>query len=351
MYSLATLVSGSLVMFVGGWIDKTSLKRFVLFAACGLMAACLVLSAANNYWMLLVGFILVRLFGQAMMPHTGITTMARSFDSNRGKAISVSTSAMPVGEILLPIVAVFLIANVGYENSWRIYAATIPFVLIPALFFLLNKSHVNEPISTLNTSDTPKEKSGSIRAKLIRDYRFWLAIPALMSGPFVVTGLFIQQAYILQQKNWSFEWFAFSFTVYGVVHWVSSIFSGVLVDKFSARKLLPFYLLPMVIGLVLLGAADGLWVSVLVLSFMGMTIGCASPMSGALWAEAYGTEKLGGIRSLTTTIMVWSTAISPFLLGLLIDREIAIFPVALSVAALLGTFSVLTRWSYYSDSH
>ncbi|WNO08180.1 MFS transporter [Teredinibacter sp. KSP-S5-2] len=351
-YSIATLISGTMVMFVGGWIDRISLKIFVLFVAAGLFSACLMLSMANAYWMLLVGFFLVRLFGQAMMPHTGVTTMARCFEQNRGKAISLATSAMPVGEVILPSLAVLLIAYMGYQNSWLLWAATIPLVMLPVSFLLLKKSEKLAGEALRPQSDKKEGDSstkGSIRAELLRDPRFWKVIPVLNSAPFVVTGIFIQQSFVLKEKGWSLEWFAVCFAFYGVVHWLSSITSGILVDRYSARKMLRFFQIPMIFALLLVAFVEGQWVAWGMLCLIGMTIGCAGPISGSLWAEVYGTAKIGGIRSLTTTIVVWSTSISPFVLGYLIDQNISLQNIAIGTAVLLTSFSVLSIFSYKPD--
>ena len=57
----------------------------------------------------------------------------------------------------------------------------------------------------------------------------------------------------------------------------------------------------------------------LALGSMGITMGMSSALWGAVLPALYGTQHLGSIRSLTTTVMVFSTAIGPGLTGLLID--------------------------------
>ena len=57
----------------------------------------------------------------------------------------------------------------------------------------------------------------------------------------------------------------------------------------------------------------------LALGSMGITMGMSSALWGAVLPALYGTRHLGSIRSLTTTVMVFSTAIGPGLTGLLID--------------------------------
>ncbi|HEX7026956.1 MAG TPA: MFS transporter, partial [Gammaproteobacteria bacterium] len=125
-YSAATLASGIVIMAVGGIIDRVPLRRFSTGVALGLMSAALVLSFASNLMLLVAGFFLLRLFGQGLLPHTGFTTMARFFDENRGKAVSIAGSGIPLGEILLPVITVTMIEWIGWQNSWRMVAISIP---------------------------------------------------------------------------------------------------------------------------------------------------------------------------------------------------------------------------------
>ena len=158
---------------------------------------------------------------------------------------------------------------------------------------------------------------------MLRDYRFWLALPTVVSGPFILTGVFIHQGFIIVQKQWDPLWLATCFVVYGIVHWVSSMAAGVLVDRFTARRLLPIIVLPLAGAMFSLAWLNGSWVALLFMTLLGINIGISSPITGALWAEVYGTGKLGSIRSLMTSLGMIATSASPILFGLLIGIVLA----------------------------
>jgi len=96
-YSLATLLSAFGVIWLGGLIDKIALRTYALAVAAGLCLACVLLSMADAIPLLFIGLCLLRLFGQSLLPHTSVTTMARHFDVSRGKAISVAMIGVPSG--------------------------------------------------------------------------------------------------------------------------------------------------------------------------------------------------------------------------------------------------------------
>jgi MFS family permease len=321
VYSSATLLSSLVIMAFGGMIDRWPLRRFATAAAIGLMLACIALGAAHTVTMLFIGFFLVRLCGQGLFPHTAQTTMARYFDNHRGKALSISASGVPVGEVVLPLLAVALIAAVGWRYSWWLLALTIPLLYLPLMFWLLRRAPIDEHQAPLPKSFTAVGNHRG-RREMLRDYRFWLALPAVISGPFILTGIFIHQGFIIAQKQWDPVWLASCFVIYGVVHWVSSMTAGVLVDRFTARRLLPIIILPLAGALLSLAFLEGYWIALLFMTLLGINIGISSPITGALWAEVYGTGKLGSIRSLMTSLMMIATSASPILFGLLIDKGI-----------------------------
>jgi MFS family permease len=324
-YSMATLTSGLLLMWVGGSIDKVSLEKFILFCTIGLSLAALTLWQANNLTTLVIGLFLLRFFGQGLFPHTAITTMMKKFSLNRGKGLSVATTGVPLGEIILPFIAVVLIAQFGWQQSWMIIALSVPLLYLPLALFLIklgkNKKYVeHDPTIDSKTSKRPKE-DGS-RRTLLADYRFWLALPTVLAAPFIVTGIFIHQGFFLPQMGWTPIFFAHCFVFYGIAHWLSSMYAGVMVDRFSGRQLLKYYPIPMLMALLLASLLTGNWVAYALLILIGTAIGSGSPIINALWAEVYGTKHLGRIRALMASLAVISTSISPILFGYLIDNGI-----------------------------
>lgn len=347
-YSMATLASGLLLMWIGGSIDKVSLEKFILFCTIGLSLAALILWQTHNLTTLVIGIFLLRLFGQGLFPHTGITTMMKKFSLNRGKSLSVATTGVPLGEIILPSIAVFLIAQFGWQQSWLVIALSIPLLYLPLALFLIkrgkNKKYSEHNPIADNDDSKPLIEDGS-RRTLLADFRFWLALPTVIASPFIVTGVFIHQGFFLPQMGWTPMLFANCFVFYGIAHWLSSMYAGALVDRFSGRQLLKYYLIPMLMALLLASLLKGNWVAYALLISLGITIGSGSPIINALWAEVYGTKHLGRIRALMASIAVISTSISPILFGYLIDHGITgsqlFFWLAMyvSLAVLLALFS------------
>jgi len=346
VYSLATLVSAITVVWAGSLIDRVSLGRYTGAICLGLAGAALLMSQASGLVGLALGFFCLRLFGQALLPHTGMTTMARSFDDNRGKSLSIASSGVPVGEILMPLLGVVMIGLLGWQQTFLAIGLFMLLIVLPGMQGLIRLAKLNTHASEAASSAT---SPGRARVTLLSDRRYWLALPGLMAPPFIVTGIFIHQDYVIAIQNWTPAWFALCFVVYGVVHWLSSLATGIAVDRFTAVRLLPFYLLPMAAGVLLLGLASGLWVGMVMMTLLALTIGSIPPITGALWAEVYGVENLGTIRSLNVAIMVFATSLSPIVYGLCIDRSVS--PGVLFTASAVYVFlgALLIARSYRVD--
>lgn len=348
-YSAATFASGMTLILVGGLIDRMPLGRFATIVALGLTSAALVLSAADNLVILTAGFFLLRLFGQGLFPHTGITAMARHFEANRGKAISIAISGVPLGEVVLPLLIVAIIAAVGWQKSWLLVALSVPLIYLPWARWLLARAGPPETDDTTTVHESTNAQApppAAGRRAMLADYRFWLALPAVLAGPFIVTGVFIQQDFFLVEKGWTPVWFAACFAVYGAVHWLSSLTAGVLVDKWTARRLLPFYVLPLAVAMFATANLSGQWLAVLLLGSFGLSIGASGPITGALWAEVYGTAHIGAIRSLVTAFGVLSSSVSPVLFGYLIDRGVDSTQLLNGVGWFTVAALVMVRFSY-----
>lgn len=353
-YSLATLASAITIVWAGGLIDKMSLRRFSMLISLGLAVGMLVMSQASGLLTLLLGFFLMRLFGQSLLPHTGMTTMSRYFDNGRGKAISVAMSGVPVGEIILPVMAVMMIALVGWQYTFMLLAAAVVVILLPTLLWLLsvsglniNKQSVEAPAADKNL--VTNQRDGG-RTEVLTDYRFWLALPGLLANPFMITGVFIHQNFLIESKGWDMSWLATCFIVYGAVHWLSSLVAGVVVDRVRSTILLLFPLLPLLASLLVAAFMPGAMSALLMMALLGMSAGSSPPVTGWLWPEIYGTRKLGSIRSMNMAVMVLGTSISPVLFGYFIDTGITEAGLFGACAVYIAVSLLLMMFSYPSNS-
>lgn len=136
IYSIATCASAVSIIWLGKMIDHIDLRLYSSIICLGMVAACFVLGSAQSTAMLCFAFYLIRLTGQGLMGHTSLTSMARYLASNRGKAVGFSAMGHQLSEVLLPLPAVLLIAEIGWRYSWYSFGVLILVVVLPWILWL-----------------------------------------------------------------------------------------------------------------------------------------------------------------------------------------------------------------------
>ncbi|MDZ7763674.1 MAG: MFS transporter [Melioribacteraceae bacterium] len=315
LYAIATVGSSFILAYVGKLIDKTDLRKYTLYSALLLLLACLIMAFSFNIVMIFFGLLGLRFAGQGLLSHISNTSISKFFDKTRGKALSITSLGYSTGEGVFPVIMSFVIIYAGWRNSLIINSAVVAFVLIPFIWFALSKQTDNQPKNTEEKSDL-----NFSRKELFSDKNFYLIAANSIVLPFLVTGLFFYQSSLAQFKGWTLEWLSFSFIGFAVGRTIFSLISGKFIDKYSAIKLLPFYLIPFFVGLLALFFVDHIYAALVYLTLTGVSIGLSGTIKAAVIAEIYGTNNLGGIRSIFATIAILGTALSPFLFGWLIDN-------------------------------
>lgn len=338
LYSLATLGSGLSMLWLGRQIDRHDLRRFTL-AVCGaLIASAFFMAMVPTRTVLVLALFAMRLTGQGLMGHTAATSMARYFGRGRGKAISIATMGFPAGEATLPAIAVAIDSRIGWRATWVGVGGLLAVTLVPlVLRFLRGHEERHEAyLEGRAVDDSPGDAGGARRGdddwtqgQVLRDTRFWIAAPAVVAAPFLMTGFFFHQVHLVETKGWDLQWYTLCFTGFAASQLASTLLAGPLVDRLGAARLLPLLPLPLALALMVLAVFRNPASAPVYLALAGLSAGSASPITGALWAEAYGTAHLGAIRAMVTTLFVLSTAASPVIMGDLIDR-------GLSMEALAG---------------
>ena len=323
IYSVATLSSGLLMIWVGSVIDRVDIRLYATTAMLGLTAAALSLSFAPNLLVLGLSLFALRLFGQGMLSHAGVMSTARLHEGVRGRALGVAALGFPAGEATLPALALALIAAFGWTGTWRIAALVIVAALATGwlLGFLLRArdADLEETTRKKALSDT-----GPRWADILRDWRFLALIPTMIGYPAIMTAYFFHQRFIADVKGWSLELLASSITLFALVSVVVAMSAGSFVDRFGAVRLSHFYLAGMSAASIALATFDGPFLPLVFFGLIGLTSGCTNVVIAAVLAELFGTAHLGKIRALAGAIMVVASAATPGAIGLLFDAGVSL---------------------------
>ena len=339
IYSIATVLSAITIIWAGKLIDTVNLKKYTLTIVFGMAIACLMASLAFNIFFLFLTIYFLRLFGQGLMGHTSRTTIARYFNTNRGKALAISGFGFYIGEMIYPIIIVFLILTIGWRLTW-FSSSIFVFVILGLSFYFLLRNNNFKIEKNLN-NNTEFQQVSWRRRDVLKDTKFYIYLPLSLLMSFTVTGFLFHQVFIAEIKSWTMMNLAQSFIFFAVSGLIGSIFSGLLVDKFTGRKLIPFHLIPMALILVSLLFSNHVYILYLYMAGLGFSNGFTENISNSLWAEMYGVNNLGSIKALLTFFGVLASASSPFLYGILLDQTNSINILVYLSLTLILIFSMM----------
>ena len=336
IYATATLCSSFVLIWVGKKIDDIDIFKFALFVIIMLSFSSFLFSKISSITFLFIAIFLMRFSGQGMMSHTATTTISRYFTKSRGKALSISWFGLSTAEFILPVLVVYLLSIYAWQNIWITISISI-LILLPLVTYILIKD-LN--FNSREQQNNPNEKIKNIkewkRIEVIKDYRFYIICLNMLAMPWIATGVFVYQSFIIDSKGWGEFVIAQSFMVYSVLSVITLFIAGLLIDKFTARKLLIYMNIPLLIATIVIMVFDRSYSAFIFLGLIGISNGLANVLGSATWAEIYGVKYIGSIKALTTALMVFSTAFGTALFGFLIDIDFSIEQIALVSASFIS---------------
>ena len=318
IYASATLCSSLLLIWVGKKIDDVNIFKFAFFVTILLSFACFFFSRITSVFLLFIAIFLMRFSGQGMMSHTASTTISRYFTKTRGRALSISWFGLSSAEFIMPVLMVYLLTIIDWQNLWLIFSITV-LIVLPIASFLLIK---NLDLDSRETNDENKKEveiKQWKRRDVIKDYRFYIISSNMLAMPWIFTGFAVFQSFVQTSKGWGPYVIAQSFMSYSILSVLTLFLSGFLIDKFTSRKLLIYMNIPLLLSVIVLFFFDTPITAFVFLGLVGISNGFANILGSSTWAELYGVKYLGSIKALTTALMVFATAFGTALFGYLID--------------------------------
>ena len=328
IYASATLCSSLLLIWVGKKIDDVNIFKFAFFVIILLSFACFFFSRITSVFLLFIAIFLMRFSGQGMMSHTASTTISRYFTKTRGRALSISWFGLSSAEFIMPVLMVYLLTFIDWQNLWLIFSISV-LIILPIASFLLIKNLNLDSREANDENIKEVEIKQWKRREVIKDYRFYIISSNMLAMPWIFTGFAVFQSFVQTSKGWGPYVIAQSFMSYSVLSVLTLFLSGFLIDKFTSRKLLIYMNIPLLLSVIVLFFFDTPITAFIFLGLVGISNGFANILGSSTWAELYGVKYLGSIKALTTALMVFATAFGTALFGYLIDigftvRDIAV---------------------------
>jgi MFS family permease len=327
-------LSGVTGAIVGPHIDRRGPKRFMLVGSLLIGASVSLIGYVQEIWQLyLVYGVLAVAFGLATSVSVN-AVMTRWFVTRRAKAMSISSTGISVGGMVLAPLGSKLIDVGGLELATPLMGLLVVAVALPVILFVI----VPDPASvglrpdgfdgsevTASTSARRSSLSDEVqqrtwtRAAAVRTSAFW----AMLVGFGVVltaqTGFVIHQISLLETRvgSRSTAALALSVTAFGSI--VARLVVGTFADRIDKKGLTIVLFVVQaaaVLGVVL---TSNVAVTYLLTLVFGFTIGNVYMMMSLLVGEVFGTVSFGTVFGLVSLVGQTGSGIGPFLVGALED--------------------------------
>ena len=311
------------------------------------------LSFSTHIVMVFLGFYLLRGFGQVTMGLIASTSISKWFGKHRGKLLTMASMGRSLGEGALPSLVIFLISLYGWRNAYLILAGILLTVMIPFSIYFIPKF----PRAVIYSENDVVDTSGLFSLESwswLQVFKArWPMLIMLTNAflPFIMTGIFFQQASLVDYKGWTMELMASSFIVFSLFNVAGNFIWGPLIDRFSAKKIQPFTLIPLAIGLTILALVEKKYGAPLFMAFLGMSVGLTAMVRNTFWAEVFGIKNLGQIKGMDSSIMVIGTSLAPSFYALILDLGVSMGNIIHAAIALtiVGIFFYTLIYFHYEN--
>jgi predicted MFS family arabinose efflux permease len=333
-YAAATLASGFLLGPAGRLIDRVSIRQYLGAATVLLAAGCVLTGMAGGLASIVGGYFLLRLAGQGLMVHIAMTSTARRFTQERGKALGLAALGLAVGEAMLPPLVVIALPLAGWRAIWFASAAVVLVAGFAAVLLAPVAGGATVGRGAVSAART---------ASLWRDGRFLAAIPAVLAPSFVMTGFFFHQVRLAEERHWTLAVVAAGFVGFAAIRAGAMLFVGPVIDRIGSIRLLPWFLAPLGLAMVVIMTWPGSDIApLLYLAATALTAGAATTLITSVWTEMYGPARIASVRASVAGAGVIASALAPTIFGVLIDAGVSLAAIAVGCLVYLAAASLLT---------
>lgn len=332
VYSIATLVAGFLMIFVGRFIDRFGQRLMMVTIGTLFAIACLFNSFISSIWMLAVGFFLIRLLGQGSMSLIPNTLVAQWFIKKRGRALSLVTLFSFASAMLFPIVNTWLIQNWDWQVAWQSWGILLLFFFVPLAFFGVKNQPEMIGLEPDGFTDKPNANEGNpltapvqeaeedwTLKEAMRTKAFWAILVCVGIPAMINTGITFHIASIFNTNGLSLEVAAMVLSLMAFVGIPMSLTSGFIIDKIPTNYVLLAIFIIEFFVLLLILVTNTVWLAVLFGILWGTAGGLERIGVNVIWPNYFGRKYIGSINGVGMTMGVIGSSLGPLPFGVGFD--------------------------------
>lgn len=337
-YSAATLAAGFLMPFSGRWIDKKGHRFMTPVIAFLLAAACLWMSFMSAQWMLITGFMMIRLFGQGSMSLLSTTLTPQWFMRKRGIALSLAALGGVAGSTFIPLISNGLILSYGPSAAWRFWAMLLLVIMVPVgWLFIRNRPEdigmAPDGQMAYEAAADPEEQSKVEKqgkglslseedwtpGEATKSRVFWMMIFCMLVPSMINTGITFHMVSIVGEKGFDSTFAALILSITAAVQLPVTFAAGWACDRFPVHRIKAFNFILLAAAMMMVLYSPSRFLLLAYALVHGIFTSVDSVSTGVWWPNNFGRKYLGSIRGMGMTSMVIGSALGPLPFGFAYD--------------------------------
>jgi len=337
-YMIGTILSSLLLTKAGELYDSHGVRVVAGIGSFALGLSLIFLSQVDKIidWLnlsgqiiptvviMILGFSMIRFFGQGVLTLASKTMMMKWFDARRGFATSFSSAFTALGFSASPYFFELLIQKYDWNGAWLILGtiSALVFPVIVIIFFRNNPQDVG--LSPDGGVITKKERK--LRFPVLKEFSlpearrqlaFWVISLLLAMQALFITGFTFHVVSIFDSAGISRSEALSIFPPIAIVSVASSLIFGWLSDYVKLRLLLfckGFAAIASLAGLIFLKDYD--FARYIIIIGIGTMAGLFGVISIVAWPRLFGKIHLGAINGFCMTLIVFGSALGPMLFSI-----------------------------------
>ena len=335
-YMLGTITSSFVLPYAGRLIDRIGTRIMVVISSLGLGASLLLLSFSDrlahitgqrsfylSIIVIFVCFMFVRFFGQGCLTVTSRVTLGKWFNHRRGRAVAISGIFVSFGFSIAPRVFNWLIVSYGWQMTCHILAISVGcgMGLIGWIFYRDNPEECGLVMDGIDDESWLAAQAAKItetckdftRSEALRTIAFWAFSLAMATQALVVTALAFHITSISEAVGLTREQAYEPFLPMSFVSAAVLIIGSIMSDRTKLKYLLFVMIVGQLMGttsMLIFGSSIG---RLLFIIGYGTAGGIFGTLVTVVFPRFFGREHLGAISGVNMSIMVFASAIGPWL--------------------------------------
>jgi MFS family permease len=350
-YAFATLIAALGLPYMGRLVDRFGPRLMLIGVAALLGVACIGFGAAAGVITLSLGFMALRFLGQGSIMLGSTNLVAQWFSARRGFAMSILMLGFAGSIAVHPLLAQWLIEQVGWRGAWVWLGVMTWVLLLPVLWLVAHDKP--EPLGLRPDGEKqetaeeqargPRALAGLTLAAAMRTQAFWIIAAGLFIPAMLITSLFFFQVSVFESHGLDRALAASMFGLSALAMALAMPAVGWVLDRTDPKYVFSASLVLLAVSLTGISLVVGPLTATAYAVCFGINTAANMTFFGYMWAQYFGRRHLGSIQGAGQTIGVVGASVGPLPLGIAFDqfgsydgalRLLALLPLACAVLAL-----------------